>query len=79
MQTTKCSLLHRLWLKWSALIHGPGFSVFYQLIWAWKMGMGTQLSVTNKWALRLQFLTYYQGWSIRIVRGTCLQIDQGGS
>ncbi|KAG8481024.1 hypothetical protein CXB51_025783 [Gossypium anomalum] len=56
-----------LWLKWSALIHGAGFSVSCQLIWAWKMGMGTQLSVTNKRALRLQFLTYYQGWSIGII------------
>ncbi|MBA0680407.1 hypothetical protein Goari_012103, partial [Gossypium aridum] len=26
----------------------PSFLVSYQLIWAWKMGMGTQLSVTNK-------------------------------
>ncbi|MBA0628489.1 hypothetical protein Godav_023210 [Gossypium davidsonii] len=50
MQTTRRSLLHGLWLKWSALIHG---------------------------ALRLQFLTYCQGWSIGIVRGTCLQIGQG--
>ncbi|MBA0704829.1 hypothetical protein Golax_017062 [Gossypium laxum] len=41
--------------------------------------MGTQLSMTNKRALRLQFLTYYQGWSIGIMRGTCLQIGQGGS
>ncbi|MFQ6655480.1 hypothetical protein Gotur_026006 [Gossypium turneri] len=48
MQTTKCSLLHGLWLKWSALIHGFGFSVSYKLIWAWKIGMGTQLLVTNK-------------------------------
>lgn len=30
-------------------------------------GMGTQLSVTNKRALRLQFLTYYQERSIGIV------------
>ncbi|MBA0664210.1 hypothetical protein Goklo_004252 [Gossypium klotzschianum] len=52
MQTTRRSLLHGLWLKWSALIHG---------------------------ALRLQFLTYCQGWSIGIVRGTCLQIGQGRS
>ncbi|KAL1149754.1 hypothetical protein V6Z11_A10G211500 [Gossypium hirsutum] len=29
--------------------------------------MGTQLSVTNKRALRLQFLTYYQERSIGIV------------
>ncbi|MBA0731783.1 hypothetical protein Golax_025640 [Gossypium laxum] len=40
------------------------------------MGMGTQLSVTNKRALRLQFLTYYQEWCIGIVQGTCLQIGQ---
>ncbi|MBA0615038.1 hypothetical protein Godav_015236 [Gossypium davidsonii] len=66
MQTTRCSLLHGLWLKWSALIHEPGFSVSYQLIWAWKMGMGTQLLMTNKRALRLQFLTYCR-WSIGIV------------
>ncbi|MBA0753856.1 hypothetical protein Gogos_021378 [Gossypium gossypioides] len=52
-QITKYSLLHGLWLKWSLLIHGPGFSVSYQLIWAWKMGMGRQLSVTNK-RLRIQ-------------------------
>ncbi|MBA0672264.1 hypothetical protein Goklo_025276 [Gossypium klotzschianum] len=63
---------------WSTLIYVASFSVSYQLIWAWKMGIGTQLLVTNKRTLKLKFLTYYQGWSIGIVRGRCLQISQGG-
>ncbi|MFQ6645331.1 hypothetical protein Gotur_020680 [Gossypium turneri] len=42
-------------------------------------GYGYIIIVTNKRALRLKFLTYCQGWSIGIVRGTCLQIGQGRS